>query len=134
MGIGMWVGWNFPVEVSDRNGKIQTSVDKANIRQSVEIILLTEPGERIAHSTFGTKLHQFLFESMNSQTEELIRREVRQALQTWESRIENIAVEINRERYTEGILQINVSYRIVNSGERDAIEVSLSNGDMHVKG
>lgn len=134
MGIGMWVGWNFPVEVSDRNGKIQTSVDKANIRQSVEIILLTEPGERIAHPTFGTKLHQFLFESMNSQTEELIRREVRQALQTWESRIENIAVEINRERYAEGILQVNVSYRIVNSGEKDAVEVSLSNGDMHVKG
>lgn len=134
MGIGMWVGWNFPVEVSDRNGKIQTSVDKANIRQSVEIILLTEPGERIAHPTFGTKLHQFLFESMNSQTEELIRREVRQALQTWESRIENIAVEINRERYAEGILQVNVSYRIVNSGEKDAVEVSLSNGDMRVKG
>lgn len=122
----MWVGWNFPVEVSDRNGKIQTSLDKANIRQSVEIILLTEPGERIAHPTFGTKLHQFLFESMNSQTEEMIRREVCQALYTWESRIADIVVDINRDRYSEGVLQVNVSYRIVNSGEKDAVEVTLS--------
>jgi hypothetical protein len=98
---------------------------KENIRQSVEIILRTEPGERLLHPTFGTKLHQFLFEAMDSQTEEMIRREVRHSLYMWEKRIQDIEVDTDRGQSGQGELRVTVKYRIAELGEGDRVELTL---------
>lgn len=96
------MGWEFPIRISGRHGRVAVSRDKENIRQSVKIILLTEPGERLLHGDFGTRLHQFLFENMDSQTEEMIRREVCSALTRWEERIKDIEVTADMGRYGQG--------------------------------
>lgn len=118
-------GWKFPFGISKEDGKVETSRDSENIRQSVKIILLTEPGERRVHPEFGTKLHQFLFENMDSQTKEMICREVRHALQMWEKRIEDIRVEARTEPESQGQLHIIVTYRIVGREEEEQAEVTL---------
>lgn len=121
----MWTGWEFPVRISGKHGRVAVSRDKENIRQSVRIILLTEPGERLLHKEFGTGLHQFLFENMDSQTEEMIRREVCSALYRWEKRITDIAVTVDMGRHRQGELDLNVGYRIAESGETDGVEIHL---------
>lgn len=118
-------GWQFPFEIAGEYGRVKTSGMKDNIRQSVEIILRTEPGERLLHPGFGTKLHQFLFENMDSQTEEMIRREVRQSLYLWEKRIQDIDVEADMSKGRQGELHVSVSYRIAVLGERDKVEITL---------
>jgi len=118
-------GWNFPFSISKINGRVEISEMKENIRQSVKIILLTEPGERMVHPKFGTKLHQFLFEGMDSQTEEMIRREVRHSLRMWEKRIQDIQVEADRSREKQGELHITVTYRIVDQSETDRVEITI---------
>lgn len=118
----MSAGWGFPFRVSGKHGRVEASDKRENIRQSVEIILRTEPGERLMHPEFGTKLHQFLFESLDSQTEEMIRREVRHSLRTWEKRVRDIEVETDRR---QGELCVTVAYRIVDSGAEDKVEVRL---------
>lgn len=121
----METGWKFPFQISRGHGRVETSGMKENIRESVEIILRTEPGERLLHPKFGTKLHQFLFEGMDSQTEEMIRREVRQSLYMWEKRIQDIEVETDGGRSGQGELRVTVKYRIVELEDTDRVEVSV---------
>lgn len=121
----METGWKFPFGISSDHGRVEISSDSENIRQSVKIILLTEPGERRLHPEFGTKLHQFLFEKKDSQTEEMIRREVCHSLQMWEKRIHNIRVEIQMEPKNQGELSIAITYGIVYREEQDRVEITL---------
>lgn len=121
----MEMGWKFPFFISPDHGRVEISGMRENIRESVEIILRTEPGERLLHPTFGTKLHQFLFEGMDSQTEEMIRREVRHSLTMWEKRIQDIEVETDMGQTREGTLRVTVTYRIIDMEERDRVEITL---------
>lgn len=121
----MTEGWNFPFEISKDHGRVETSSQSENIRQSVKIILLTEPGERMMHPEFGTKLHQFLYENRNSQTREMICREVRHSLQMWEKRIQDIQVEAEVAPEDQGELHVAVTYRIVDQEEEGRVEVTL---------
>lgn len=118
-------GWQFPFGISKEHGRVEISGGSSNIRQSVEIILRTEPGERPLHPRFGTKLHQFLFENMDSQTREMICREVRHSLQMWEKRITDIQVEAYDVPESQGELHIAVTYCITDSGEEGRVEVTL---------
>lgn len=119
-------GWQFPFEISGKYGRVATSSGRENIRQSVKIILLTEPGERLMHPKFGTKLHQFLFENMDSQTREMVCREVRSSLQMWEKRIRDIRVEAQMEPESQGELHVAVSYLIADREEEDRVEVMVT--------
>lgn len=118
-------GWRFPFGISKEHGRVETSSESENIRQSVEVILLTEPGERRLHPKFGTKLHQFLFESMSRQTREMICREVRNSLQMWEKRIQDIRVEAQLDPESQGELHITVTYRIVSLEKEGRVEITL---------
>lgn len=123
----MSTGWKFPFAISAEHGRVEVSELKENIRESVKIILLTEPGERMLHPEFGTKLHQFLYENIDRQTQEMIEREVRHSLQMWENRIWNIEVSADAEEERQGMLRVTVSYEIVSEimgrGENDRVEV-----------
>ncbi len=121
----MSAGWSFPFGIFKENGRVEISQTKENIRQSVKIILTTEPGERMVHPEFGTRLHQFLFESMDSQTEEMICREVRQSLRRWEKRIEVTQVETDIRQGKQGQLRVAVAYRILEGEEGDRVEIKL---------
>lgn len=121
----METGWKFPFEVSEKYGGVKVSSRKDNIRESVRIILQTEPGERMVHPKFGTRLHQFLFENMDDQTEEMIRREVRHSLYMWEKRIRDVEVETNVGQGRQGELRVTVTYRIIGLEERDRVEITL---------
>lgn len=117
-------GLKFPFEISKEHGQVQVSEFRENIRQSVEIILQTEPGERMLHPQFGTKLHQFLFENMDAQTKEMIEREVRHSLSMWEKRIWDIEVEADMDTGRQGELYVAVTYRIAGREEREHVEIA----------
>lgn len=119
----MEMGLKFPFGISKQHGQVEVSGERENIRQSVEIILRTEPGERILHPKFGTRLHPFLFENMDGQTEEMIRREVRHSLSMWEKRIWDIEVEVDTGRGRQGELGIAVTYRIAGLEEKERVFV-----------
>ncbi len=87
-------GWNFPVlpDLNDRQLHFIEGVDK--VRQSIWIILETEPGERIMRPDFGCGLRRYLMKPNTSATRALIRRDVERALASWEPRIRVEQVEV----------------------------------------
>jgi len=87
-------GWTFPVRPDDRGGGLEYLGGPEKVRQSIEIILDTEPGERIMRPAFGCGLRRYLMKPNTTATRSLIQREVDLALHTWEPRIEVQSVEV----------------------------------------
>jgi hypothetical protein len=103
-------GMAFPVAVGP-DGAVQLAEYEEDIRQSIRIILDTDPGERVMRPDFGAGLRALLFEPMNTTTLALARHRVEQALVLWEPRIDSIAVTVEA-RHKAGRLDIDVRYRV----------------------
>ena len=81
-------GWPIPLEPDDRSGRLNYESGAEKVRQSIWIILDTEPGERIMRPSFGCGLRRYLMKPNTTATRALIQREVTSALKTWEPRID----------------------------------------------
>lgn len=103
-------GWAFPVDVT-ATGEIRLAAYEEDIRQSIQIILGTNPGERVMRPDFGAGLRALMFEPLNTTTIALTRHRVEQALISWEPRIDTITLEIE-PRPDQGLLLITVNYRV----------------------
>jgi len=87
-------GWSIPLRPDERNGQLEYESGPEKVRQSIQIILDTEPGERIMRPTFGCGLRRYLMKPNVTATRALIQREVALALKAWEPRIELKSVEV----------------------------------------
>jgi phage baseplate assembly protein W len=103
-------GWAFPVELDDAGG-VRTVRYEELIRQSVYLILKTDPGERVMRPDFGAGLQALVFEPLNHTTMALARHRVEQALILWEPRIDVMAVTVSAAA-TDSRLDITIDYRV----------------------
>jgi uncharacterized protein len=88
-------GWNFPVEPLTGPGTLPYLDGPEKVRQSIEIILDTEPGERIMRPTFGCGLRRYLMQPNTVATRALIQHDVELALANWEPRIQLTGVSVS---------------------------------------
>lgn len=87
-------GWSFPVAPDSRSGRLEMVAGPEKVRQSILIILDTEPGERIMRPTFGCGLRRHLMKPNTAATRAQIRQDVEKALAAWEPRIRLQAVRV----------------------------------------
>ncbi len=104
-------GWKFPVDV-DSTGIIKESSYEEDIREAIWIILGTSKGERVMRPDFGCGIYDFVFDLINISTIGMIETSVREALISWEPRIEVNKVNISTEKAEEGKLLISIDYRV----------------------
>jgi uncharacterized protein len=113
------VGWRWPVRVSEGDRRAMHWVcDDEAVRQSIEIILRTEPGERVMRPTFGTHLGHLLFAPNNEQNRALAAFEIREALLQWEPRIEVRDVTVQAGGEQGELMLIEVDYRVRSTDNR----------------
>ncbi len=79
-------GWSFPIKPSDI-GFLGYTAGPDKVQQSIEIILDTEPGERVMRPSFGCGLRRYLMKPNTAATRALIRHDVDLALTSFEPRI-----------------------------------------------
>jgi hypothetical protein len=87
-------GWTIPLRPDERSGKLEYESGPEKVRQSIQIILDTEPGERIMRPAFGCGLRRHLMKPNTTATHALIQRDVSSALKTWEPRIEVQSLQV----------------------------------------
>jgi phage baseplate assembly protein W len=107
-------GWNYPVAPRERELLYEEGAEK--VRQSIWIILDTEPGERAMRPTFGCGLRRYLMKPNTAATRALIQYDVDQALSTWEPRIPLPAVRVDPGDDPSLVL-IEVDYTILRDGK-----------------
>ena len=82
----------FPVRVGA--GAIEAVSGDEDVRQSIHLILATAKGERVMRPDFGCGIHDLVFAAVNTQLIARVRREVEDALRTYEARIEVLRVAV----------------------------------------
>jgi len=117
----------YPLRADEGLGRFRRLTPAEEVEQSVRLILTTRRGERPLRPRFGADLDRFAFEGLGLTTQNLIRREVIAALSRWEPRIQDLEVSFRR-RPEEGKLYVDVSYRLVHTGERGRTQVELTPG------
>jgi uncharacterized protein len=90
-------------------GRIDRVSAAASVRQAIETLLTTEPGERLGIPTFGCGLRRFVMAPNTVATRALMEREIDQSLRTWEQRIvvTNVAVTPGDE---PSLVWVEISY------------------------
>jgi uncharacterized protein len=111
-------GWAFPLQIGPHGGFTLAAEDD-EIAQSIYIILTTTPGERVMRPTFGCRLHDLVFASMNTETLVLARRYVEEAIAMWEPRITVVNLSVTPgENEQDGCLLIGMEYEIKTTRDR----------------
>jgi hypothetical protein len=104
-------GWEFPVR-TDGTGDVRLSSGPTDIEQSIYLVLSTAKGERVMRPTFGCDIHEYAFETVDTTTRTLVETSVYEALVEWEPRIDVTDVTVSTERLGEGVLLVEVAYRV----------------------
>lgn len=120
-------GLAFPVRVGT-DGRVAWSEGPQNVRESIQLILLTEPGERIQLAEFGGGLRRFLFQPNTVATRRLIQHEIEQALTRWEPRValQSVIVVEDPEDGRAAIATITYQLVATQSVEQTTLRVPLA--------
>ncbi len=100
----------------DGRGRVATTDDDDHIRDMIEQLLFTNPGERVNRPDFGSGLLQLVFAPNSPELAAALQFTVQAALQRWlGDLIELQALEVTSE---ESTLRVLVQYIVRRSGER----------------
>jgi phage baseplate assembly protein W len=100
----------------DGTGRTATTGDSEHIRDLIEQVLFTSPGERVNRPDFGSGLLQLVFEPNSDALATATRMGVEGALQRWLGEL--VLVEAVQVRNIEGRLDISIQYVERRSQER----------------
>lgn len=110
-------GWSFPVVLDPHHGIAEAS-DEDKIRQSIETILRTAPGERVMRPEFGCGIHELVFDTLGGGLIGRVISVVSSALASWEPRIDVLDVTAQHDTDDPTRLLIEIEYRVRSTNSR----------------
>ena len=111
-------GWAFPPEFHPSGRQVKLISHEADIRESLRILLFTNPGERVMQPTYGCGLRPRVFDTINDSTITLISDIIKRAILFFEPRVKLESVRVDTQRQYEGILDIVLDYTIRQTNTR----------------
>jgi phage baseplate assembly protein W len=113
--IGRGFGWPLGV---DHTGSIRLSNGVPELDRSIEMVLMTAPGERLMRPQFGCRIWDLLFEPVTANLLGLINQAVRDALAQWEPRITVEEVTSIGDDSSSSLVNIHIGYRVRSTNDR----------------
>ena len=111
-------GWSFPPTFVKTPPTVVMLEDEADIASSLHILLSTTPGERVMQPLYGCNLSELLFESLDTRMKTLMADKVETAILYHEARIVLERVTLDDSQEAEGVVLINVIYRVKSTNSR----------------
>lgn len=111
-------GIGFPPTFSKEYKDLILVQEEEDIRQSLHIILSTQPGERVLQQEFGCDLQEFLFEPLTLSLLNEIQDAVTTSLIRFEPRINVEYVDVLQDAVDLGRLDIDVEYLVRSTNSR----------------
>jgi len=100
----------------DGTGRTATTTSSDHIRDMIEQVLFTSPGERVNRPDFGSGLLRLVFEPNSDTLVAALRASVESSLQRWLGEL--IQLEAVQVRASESALEVSVQYTERRSQER----------------
>lgn len=117
-------GISFPPRVG-ADGRMVWSEGEQGIRESIAVILRTDPGERVGLADFGAGLGRYLFEPNNAATHARMQDSIQRALARWEGRIQVESIDIAPDASDAESALATITYRLVATAARERLTVSV---------
>jgi uncharacterized protein len=103
---------SFPFRM-DPSGRTANSDDASHVREMIEQLLFTAPGERVNRPTFGSGLLQMVFQPTSPEIAAALQFTLQASIQQWLGDVLQVqSVEVDS---TDSTLSIRVSYLLRNS-------------------
>ena len=112
---------DYPYHLDDRLRTASTD-DDSYIRDLIEQLLFTSPGERVNRPSFGSGLLQLVFEPNSDALAGATQMTVQGALQQWLA--EYIRVEAVEVQNTDSRLEVRVQYVVLRTQQREVADFS----------
>src|SRR5437763_561683 len=113
------VGWSFPVTSDPATGDVELSWYEKDLKEATVVILETSQGERVMRPRFGCGIHDLVFSEINATTFTAIEATLKDALITYEPRIELLNVAVDPFDALNGLLLVKIDYRIRRTNQTD---------------
>ena len=97
--------------------------DEGYIRELIEIVLFTEPGEWVNHPDFGIGLNEYVFMPSTPETMDALESTVQGALNRWLANV--IRVDDVQAAAEESAIGVTIRYVVRRSGQCKCDEFSL---------
>ena len=104
-------GWKFPI-LPDASGCLGYLEGDANVEQSVHILLMTQLGERVMRSDFGTEAPRLVFSPGSTQYLRLLENTIKEAVVNWEPRIDLTSVIAEADPTETFKVTVSISYTV----------------------
>ncbi len=118
-------GIGFPPRVGP-DGRVAWSEGEINVREAIEVILMTEQRERVTLPEFGGSLGRFLFEPNNATTRRLLQDRITKALALWEPRIQVDSVNVDADPEDAEAAVATITYQLVATQARERVSLSVA--------
>lgn len=111
-------GWSFPPTFNQSFHGVEMLSQEADIASSLEVLLTTSLGERVMLPEFGCNLNTLMFESLDTRMKTLMADNIESAILYHESRIVLEKVQLNDSNQNEGVVWIEIVYRVKSTNSR----------------
>ncbi len=117
-------GWPL-LPVPDEGGALRYPVPEASVRQAIEVLLRTRPGEQLMRPEFGGGLDALLHEPNTLATRARIRERIADALARWEPRIAVERIDVDPASDDPAQVRVVIAYRMRQGGEAARVGLRL---------
>ena len=119
------IGWPL-LPLPDSRGMLRYPTLEESVRQSIQVILRTRPGEQLMRPRFGGGLERFVNEQNTLATRRRIRELVTDALGRWEQRIILDRVEVTEHPDRPTHVRVVIGYRLRRTGAMEQVGLSMN--------
>ena len=114
---------DFPFRI-DWDGRTATTDEHLHVRNMLEQLLFTSPGERVNRPSFGSGLEQAVFRPNNALFAETTRVTAEAAIQQWLGHV--LQLDSLRIAAEDNILNVEISYTLLHTKESQTIRLQRS--------
>jgi len=111
-------GWGFPPAFEGVACAARMVSAEQDVRESLHILLSTNPGERVMQPAYGCGIKRMVFETVNDSTVTEIKDIVAKAVLFFEVRITLHEIDIDWSDYANGVLRLKLDYTVRTTNTR----------------
>jgi uncharacterized protein len=100
----------------DADGELSFGTPEISVREAIQVILSTRPGEQLMRPDFGAGLATMLNRQNTVETRRRVQDVVTTSLQRWEPRIDVSRVDVNEVPGAPSRLRVEIVYRLRRTG------------------
>jgi phage baseplate assembly protein W len=122
------IGWPL-LPFPDQQGRLNYPNLEESVREMIQVILQTRPGEQLMRPGFGAGLEEFVNEQNTITTRRRIKDVITRSLERWEPRIIVNRVDVSAPPDTPTIVRVEIGYQLKRTGlfRQMGLTISLEN-------